>query len=176
MDTFSSRIRRLRQEQEMTQDAVAQILGISKYCVSTYENGREPAYSILVAYAKLFDVSTDYLLGLTDNRTTLSTDHESDILYALNAACDRMNSEFSEHDIKLIASRILAYAAHPSPAVQEAPLVALTSTLKNFSALLKTLSEQNIIDSYMAINKLTGDLLGDMEPIMLAILKQDKDE
>ena len=44
---------------------MAQKLGITKSVISAYETGiRLPSYDILIHIAKIFNVSTDYLLGL----------------------------------------------------------------------------------------------------------------
>ena len=54
----------LRLQANLSQSELAQILGISRSAVSSYENGtREPNYDVLLKIAAFFNVSTDYLLG-----------------------------------------------------------------------------------------------------------------
>ena len=66
MSTLGERIKQLRIEQNLTQEEMAQKLNISKSAISLYEtNTREPSISVLISLAKLFDVSADYLLGLS---------------------------------------------------------------------------------------------------------------
>ena len=66
MTIFSSRIRDLRHEMNVTQKALAVELGISERAYQYYELGaREPNNSTLIALANFFNVSTDYLLGLS---------------------------------------------------------------------------------------------------------------
>lgn len=61
------RLRLLRKINRMTQDDVADALGIPRSTYSGYEKGiRDAKYETLVAIANLFDVSIDYLLGRTD--------------------------------------------------------------------------------------------------------------
>lgn len=49
----------------MTQAQLAQRLGLTKSVISAYETGlRLPSYDILIHIARIFHVSTDYLLGL----------------------------------------------------------------------------------------------------------------
>jgi len=51
----------------MKQKEVAAVLGIDQRVYSNYETGkREIPTHLLIKLAKLYDVSTDYLLGLTD--------------------------------------------------------------------------------------------------------------
>ena len=75
MKTLGERIKQLRTEKELTQEDLAQKLNVSKSSISLYEtNTREPSISTLIALTQLFDVSTDYILGISDYRHTRSQD------------------------------------------------------------------------------------------------------
>ncbi len=64
---IGERLLLLRNEAELTQDELASILKINKHSISSYErNKSEPPDDIKIAIAKYFNVSADYLLGLTD--------------------------------------------------------------------------------------------------------------
>jgi len=61
------RIRELREENELTQRAVAAHLKCSQQVYSNYELGqRDIPTEILIRLSALYDVSVDYLLGLTE--------------------------------------------------------------------------------------------------------------
>ena len=63
------RIRNLREDADLTQQQVAQFLHIKQNTYSQYENGhRQIPIDVLISLAKLYHTSTDYLLGLTDQR------------------------------------------------------------------------------------------------------------
>ena len=63
------RIRDLREDFDMTQQDLADYLHISQAALSQYENGqRQIPYNLLIKLAFYFDTSTDYLLGLTNER------------------------------------------------------------------------------------------------------------
>jgi len=63
------RIRDLREDSDMTQEQVARYLCIKQNTYSQYENGqRQLPLECLIALAKLYKTSTDYILGLTDKR------------------------------------------------------------------------------------------------------------
>lgn len=65
MSDFGSTLKHLRLQHNLTQAQLAQSLGITKSVISAYETGlRMPSYDILIAIAKTFRVSTDYLLGV----------------------------------------------------------------------------------------------------------------
>lgn len=67
METFASRMRELRKEQKMTQDELAERLGISRSAVGMYEQGRrEPDFEMLDLVADVFDVSIGYMVGNKD--------------------------------------------------------------------------------------------------------------
>ena len=65
---IGERLLELRKDAGMTQDDLAAILNINKHSISSYERDKsEPPDAIKIAIARYFDVSVDYLLGLTDN-------------------------------------------------------------------------------------------------------------
>ena len=68
--TFGDRLRRLRMEREWTQAYVGKQIGVSDRVVGYYEaDNRFPKdENTLKALADLFNVSTDYLLGLSDKK------------------------------------------------------------------------------------------------------------
>lgn len=67
MLTFSQRLKELRTENNLTQAQLATKLGIRQQSYTRYESGAgEPSLDTLIAIAKIFNVSVDYLLGLTD--------------------------------------------------------------------------------------------------------------
>lgn len=64
---LGQRLKELREEKGLTQKQVAAALNLNTVTYLHYENAqREPPLSVLADMAKFFDVSVDYLLGLTD--------------------------------------------------------------------------------------------------------------
>ena len=67
MMKFSKRLIELRKAKDITQEQLAELVGISRSAISLYEiDKREPDFDTLRILAKFFDTSADYLLGLTD--------------------------------------------------------------------------------------------------------------
>lgn len=63
------RIRELREDNDFTQKQVADVLHCSQQVYSNYELGqRDIPTAILIALAKFYNTSTDYLLGLSDHK------------------------------------------------------------------------------------------------------------
>ncbi len=64
---LGARLKELREEHNLTQKQLAEKLNLHSVTYLHYEKSqREPPLSILADMAKFFDVSVDYLLGLTD--------------------------------------------------------------------------------------------------------------
>ena len=62
-----SRIRDLREDRDLTQTQVAQMLGMSQTGYSKYETGENDIpTAILIKLADFYETTTDYLLGRTD--------------------------------------------------------------------------------------------------------------
>lgn len=69
MVNIGKKLKALRIEKNLTQKQVADRIGLAISAVSSYESGnRYPSYDVLVKMARIFHVSTDYLLGMTDTR------------------------------------------------------------------------------------------------------------
>lgn len=65
MVDFGNTLKSLRLKKDMTQAQLAQKLGLTKSVISAYETGlRLPSYDVLIHMAKIFHVTTDYLLGV----------------------------------------------------------------------------------------------------------------
>lgn len=63
------RLRALREDQDLTQQAMADYLYIRQNTYSQYETGqRQLPLELLVALALYYHTSTDYILELTDQR------------------------------------------------------------------------------------------------------------
>ncbi|MGN0805987.1 MAG: helix-turn-helix domain-containing protein [Candidatus Coproplasma sp.] len=67
---LNEKIKELRSSLGISQVELAKRLGVSKQCVSNWENDNvQPSVEMLVQIARYFNVSTDYLLGLESNDT-----------------------------------------------------------------------------------------------------------
>ena len=65
MKTFGERLKALRKEKNIGQVELAKQLGVGKSIISLWETNQcEPTLSKLIALARFFDVSIDYLAGL----------------------------------------------------------------------------------------------------------------
>lgn len=69
MEILAVRMKELRKEAKLKQTEAAEALGVSISAYCRYEYGqREPDASTIAAMATFYQVSADYLLGLSDVR------------------------------------------------------------------------------------------------------------
>ena len=65
--SYIKRIRDLREDHDLTQEAIANVLGTSQTMYARYERGaNELPIRHLITLSKYYNVSTDYILGLTN--------------------------------------------------------------------------------------------------------------
>lgn len=70
MQSFSNRLIALRKERDLTQAQLAQRVHLQRSTLSGYETeGKEPNFETLCTLAEYFNVTTDYLLGVSSART-----------------------------------------------------------------------------------------------------------
>lgn len=105
--TLQERLKDLRVEHNLNLEELANLTGISKSALGNYENDdyKEINHGNLVILAEFYKVSTDYLLGLTENKNHPNTDltnlHLSDDMIDLllsGSINNRLLCEIATHD------------------------------------------------------------------------------
>ncbi|EUJ59493.1 helix-turn-helix domain-containing protein [Listeria fleischmannii] len=92
---FGEILKRLRKEKHMTQSELGKAISVSKVSISKYENGAQfPDTDTLQKIADVFSVSTDYLLGRTDNKNywALNSVDEKDVKKTLDDLLNNLDS------------------------------------------------------------------------------------
>ena len=68
MQTYAEKLRGLREDNDLTQNQIAQVLGTSQTMYARYERGaNEMPIRHLVTLCKFYNVSADYLLNTSPN-------------------------------------------------------------------------------------------------------------
>lgn len=80
---YGERLKKLRLDSKQTMDTVSKAMGIAKSTYAGYESEfRQPSLDKLAFFADYFNVTTDYLLGLTSEQNKIETkcalDHYKD--------------------------------------------------------------------------------------------------
>lgn len=72
MSVFGDRVRGLREDKDLNQTQLASILNVTQKKISRIETGEnEPNLQDIKALCTYFNISADYLIGLTDEVKTL---------------------------------------------------------------------------------------------------------
>ena len=89
-NVISSRIKELRTSLKLTQNQFAKTLNISTVSISSYETGsKTPSLDMIITIAKKYNVSLDWLCGLSDKSPSTSVvSTYSDIIKVLTAIAD----------------------------------------------------------------------------------------
>ena len=68
---FHERLKELRQERNLTHEGLAKEIGFSKSIIGYWENGKkQPTLSALLALARFFEVTLDFLAGIENEDGT----------------------------------------------------------------------------------------------------------
>lgn len=71
---FYQRLRDLREDKDMTQQQIADVIGTYQTHYSKYERGeREIPFHLVIKLAKYYDVSIDYIAGITNDPKPLNS-------------------------------------------------------------------------------------------------------
>lgn len=92
---LNENIKKLRTANNLTQVELAADLGVSKQCVSNWENDYiQPSIDMLIKIAKYFKVSTDFLLDLNDtNQINVSGLSDREIAHIRLIVDDLLNKK-----------------------------------------------------------------------------------
>lgn len=95
MSILGDRIKKERENLNLTREDLAKKIGVSYSAIAMYEQGnREPSNAISIQMCKEFGCSMDYLMGLIDNYRNPKEDLEKK-LYALDLSEDEFNNLIS---------------------------------------------------------------------------------
>lgn len=118
MTTLADRLKDIRKANNLTQSELGKILGVGKTTISMYETGNStPNDDIKLKISEYFNISIDYLLGLSDSKdieynkkiekATSLKDALIDFMIERGLIKDRNN--INEEHLKLIELSINTY-------------------------------------------------------------------
>ena len=82
-----NRLRELREDRDLKQTDIAQMMSLTPMAVSRYEREENALTAELIAkFCKLFDVTADYLLGFSRQPRPTVSESDTEILHAYHAA------------------------------------------------------------------------------------------
>ena len=112
MNSFGKRLRTLRHEKGLNGIELGKKFNFSKSTISSWENEtREPSHEILKILANYFEVSLDYLLGISDSRfnePVVASNDKKDVHGFTITLIDRLLSEGLITDKEDIPKEVIA--------------------------------------------------------------------
>lgn len=101
---IKERIKFLREEQNLSVSALAKKINISRYAIMKWENGEsKPSLNAQHALCSFFNVSLDYLSGLSENRNGNSF-NEDQFLIAFSGYSNKLTKEQKDFFLELASS------------------------------------------------------------------------
>ena len=100
---FSYRLKQLREKAGLTQDELAKKLNLTQSTIAYYENGKKmPTLENAMIIAKLFNVTLDYLLGLSADEKEKISKQQKKITSTADKFSEDMNnlSPKSQEELK----------------------------------------------------------------------------
>lgn len=92
MTSFKDRLRTLRKQNLLSQQELADKMGVSKQTISQYERGvREPDFESLEALCDIFNVSSDYILGKVNITMRFLTECDLELLNRPSLSSDELS-------------------------------------------------------------------------------------
>lgn len=108
--TINERFKDLRVEQHLTLEELGERIGIPASTIADYEKDDYfIPHTAILEYAKYFDVSTDFLLGLTENRKHANTD-----LHSLHLSDEAIDVIRDKHTNTRLLSEMIAHPGFKS--------------------------------------------------------------
>ena len=88
-----TRLKALRKDKKLTQKQLADRTGVAISAISSYESGnRLPTYDTMVKFARIFHVSTDYLLGMEEVKRLDLTGLDEDSIELVTRIADKLRN------------------------------------------------------------------------------------
>lgn len=84
--TVAESLKRFRKAFKLSQKDVAAVLGTSQQAYQAYESKSSPSAKVILKLAEVYNVTTDYLLGLSDDPRPVKIDEETlNLIQAMKA-------------------------------------------------------------------------------------------
>lgn len=133
---FGMKIKQLRKDNDMTQSDLADILKCSLSKIAMWETEkRDPTKDDLILLSNVFNVSTDYLLGRTDERNT-------------NIKNNKLNIDKNEKDVEELLEETMSQILNQDglmlngQIVDDNDLILLRNALKNGIEYVKSMKSK----------------------------------
>ena len=153
--SISERIKDLRNEKGLYQNNIAQLLGCTSSSVSYYENGRDLPPDVIIAYCKYFNVSADWLLGLSTDRRPGGTPLTRKLEELATLVASAGGEPLTADQLANLLDDFIKYYRHGSPA-GNAPTTVLTGFLSAMRGAVQAADAGGTVRVVTAVNAVTA--------------------
>jgi transcriptional regulator with XRE-family HTH domain len=106
---LAKRLKHLRENKNLSQRQLAKLLNVAPSTLAMYEvDKREPDFDTLKKIANFFSVSTDYLLGISDNPSRSTTPKPQSVEEQIMAML-HLYDDLTEEEKKMLAEDMADY-------------------------------------------------------------------
>ncbi|MDF2859319.1 MAG: transcriptional regulator [Neobacillus sp.] len=103
---FSVKIKELRTSNKLTQSEFGKIVGLSKQTINDIEHGRATTTALkIIEIAKAFNVSADYILGLSEAKQQSSEDDDESELLSIFRKLDDFSKGFMLENARILLEK-----------------------------------------------------------------------
>lgn len=125
-----NRLKELRLEKRLSQTQLADIFNISQQAVSHYEKGlRDMDYKLITSMSSFFQVSTDYLLGISDIKNFTSDDELKKLIIQSNIDDNDLYKTLLSLKKKLNSNKKIFIAGNELPEAHKEMLLSVINVL-----------------------------------------------
>ena len=125
-----NRLKELRLEKGLSQTQLADIFNISQQAVSHYEKGlRDMDYKLITSMSSFFQVSTDYLLGISDIKNFTSDDELKKLIIQSNIDDNDLYKTLLSLKKKLNSNKKMFIAGNELPEAHKEMLLSVINVL-----------------------------------------------
>ena len=143
MKDIAQKIRELREDNDILQSSIAQMLNCTRSTISNYENGRNLPSDVIIAYCKYFNVSADWLLGLSTDRRPGGTPLTRKLEELATLVASAGGEPLTADQLADLLDDFIKYYRHGAPA-GNAPTTVLTGFLSAMAVILLVIFAINL--------------------------------
>jgi len=155
MKDIAQKIRELREDNDILQSSIAQMLNCTRSTISNYENGRNLPSDVIIAYCKYFNVSADWLLGLSTDRRPGGTPLTRKLEELATLVASAGGEPLTADQLADLLDDFIKYYRHGAPA-GNAPTTVLTGFLSAMRGAVQAADVGGTVRVVTAVNAVTA--------------------
>lgn len=175
MKDIAQRVRELREDNDILQTTIAKMLKCTRSTVSNYENGRDLPPDVIIAYCKYFNVSADWLLGLSTDRLPGGSPISSKLEGLASQVSATGGDPFTADQLSAFLDDFSRYYKRGALAGNE-PVEVFKAFLSGLSGVLRLAKPDNTLQMVTAVNGLISASLTASDILTAYVSRNSEDQ